>query len=1043
MLGLRPTAWLAVVSVDSAAGLVIVPSFVCRPEAGGGVGSRRPAGSRVALLPARRIVACASPYPACAEPPCCPHRPAARCPAPCAALLLPALLHVAMLAGALLPARRPAGRRTAARTALPATPYFAPPCWLAPCCPHNPAACRPATRAALLLRTAARTALLCAAQLPAPPCCAPPYWPPPCPALASDTWLDDLQLYLLSDARDSVSFFDHTPGASLAPPTTADTATCSQWLTRDAVARLAVRNHLPLAKRAHYGQHKTAKPNTTLDHFVALDPTELTVDLLEKHLLAVETSAVTVGAARGTPRTPFFEGCSPSPLAPSYASAAAVDILGAEDVGAASALSAKCRSSKSGGGGNGGGGGGRSGGGGGGGDGGSGGRGGGSWGFGGGGGGSGGGGGGGGGGSGSGGGGSGGSRGRATCRKFHSQHRCFSCLDDAWRAEFGDEAERPRWLELLRSGVDIFALDYDSILAAMYALSAKVEGDCYLCVPPDPSIEATDLGASDSALPGIAPAEALHTFMLDSGASRCFFRDSTTLTPLPAPVPIRLGDPSGGLVLARSSTVLPCPAQPPARVASCRTRISCGTTTLVTPPCHAFVACTPASLFLVFPGLCLPSCPRLPCPAFLASRIGLVMEVARTSMIHAAAPHFLWPFAVRYAAHQLNLWPRVSLPETSSTLCWTEKVGDASVFRVWGSRAFVRDTSVDKLSSRAIPCVFLGFPPDVSGWQFYHPTSRRIFPSQDVTFDDASQVDPLPGNVPVEVAIDSSAARGAASGGFAPGGAEPGGTKPEGAEPGGAESEGAESGGAEPQGNASTEGPAGASQRLFPRREPLSPQQLREWFAQHTPLRSGAVGAGGSADGGTGAGGTGVRDPGAGGADAGGTGTRDPGVEGAGAWGAGASGPGAGGTLQRRQFLFRRRRRLCRHLTRSFTRFLRDSPLPAPSPYAEKTDSFTQRLPLPPPPASSLPVVLDPESDLARAVNPTVLRLLATVVTDPSFEFAAASALVAEFVEFAAAYRLDYATSLVANCESYCPPSVGGECGLGTDVLEDGQENFE
>ncbi|CAI7882186.1 unnamed protein product [Closterium sp. NIES-53] len=63
-------------------------------------------------------------------------------------------------------------------------------------------------------------------------------------------------------------------------------------------------------------------------------------------------------------------------------------------------------------------------------------------------------------------------------------------------------------------------------------------------------------------------------------------------------------------------------------------------------------------------------------------RIGLVLEVARTSMIHAAAPHFLWPFAVRYAAHQLNLWPRVSFPETSPTLCWMGKVGDASVF--WG-----------------------------------------------------------------------------------------------------------------------------------------------------------------------------------------------------------------------------------------------------------------------------------------------------------------------------------------------------------------------
>ncbi|CAI5512246.1 unnamed protein product, partial [Closterium sp. Naga37s-1] len=50
--------------------------------------------------------------------------------------------------------------------------------------------------------------------------------------------------------------------------------------------------------------------------------------------------------------------------------------------------------------------------------------------------------------------------------------------------------------------------------------------------------------------------EALHTFTLDSGASRCFFRDSTTLTPLPAPVPVRLADPSGGPVVARSSTVL-------------------------------------------------------------------------------------------------------------------------------------------------------------------------------------------------------------------------------------------------------------------------------------------------------------------------------------------------------------------------------------------------------------------------------------------------------------------------------------------------------
>ncbi|CAI7860037.1 unnamed protein product [Closterium sp. NIES-53] len=193
-------------------------------------------------------------------------------------------------------------------------------------------------------------------------------------------------------------------------------------------------------------------------------------------------------------------------------------------------------------------------------------------------------------------------------------------------------------------------------------------------------------------------------------------------------------------------------------------------------------------------------------------RIGLVMEVARTSMINAATSHFLWPFAVRYDAHHLKLWPRISLPETSPTLRWTGEVGDASVFRVWGSRAFVRDTSADKLSARAIPCVFLGFVPDAPGWQFYHPTSRRVLPSQDVTFDKSvpfyrlfpyrsappppqplflapgpppvdplppqglapssvSQVDPLPGTAPVEVAVSSSAARGAASRGVERGGA--------------------------------------------------------------------------------------------------------------------------------------------------------------------------------------------------------------------------------------------------------------------------------
>ncbi|CAI7742089.1 unnamed protein product [Closterium sp. NIES-54] len=818
------------------------------------------------------------------------------------------------------------------------------------------------------------------------------------------------------------------------------------------------------------------------------------------------------------------------------------------------------------------------------------------------------------------------------------------------------------------------------------------------------TIAAAALGASASGtLPGTAPAKAFHTFTLDSGASRCFFCDSTTLTPLPAPVPVRLADPSGGPVVARSSTVLPCPADAMVttttpggqRVSICtctRTgrhlatftrRPGSSLYTLATEPSQVAasaqvsasgkVATSSSCRFLLHQTLLWhhrlghPSLPRLrgmhsrllvsglprslpplppsPAPPCLPSiegrqraaphsssfppttaplqnlhmdvwgparvsgqsrecyfllvvddytryttvfllrskgqvvdilipwirtvrlqlrerfgqdlppvlrlhsdrggefssnllqdfchgegilqtstlpdspqqngiaerRIGLVMEFTCASMIHAAAPHFPWPFAVRYAAHQLNLWPRVSLPETSPTLRWTGEVGDASVFRVWGSRAFVRDPSTDKLSPRAIPCVFLGFVPDAPGWQFYHPTSRRVFPSQDVMFDESvpfyrlfpyrsapppppllflapgpppvdplppqgpapsrvSQVDPLLGPAPVQVAVGSGAAsRGAASGGAEPGSAESEGAGTGGAEPGGVATGGGELGAAEPEG-VEPGGCAGASPRL-------SPQQLREWFVQRTRLRSGASEAGGA--GAARAGGTGVA---AGAGVTGGTATTGPGgarTRGTGAAGTGGvEGAGAGDLTSlvllvlvpleleelELEALVREalelealvlesgglteRREPASHPVlpvRTARRVPHSRPPLVPVTHAMTLcpSSVPLRVPLPAPPESSFSEVPDPASDRARAASPNVSRLLASAVTDPSLESAAASALVAELLDFVAACRLVYTTALVAASASASSPSVGGECALGTDVLEDRQEDFE
>ncbi|CAI7772437.1 unnamed protein product, partial [Closterium sp. NIES-53] len=488
---------------------------------------------------------------------------------------------------------------------------------------------------------------------------------------------------------------------------------------------------------------------------------------------------------------------------------------------------------------------------------------------------------------------------------------------------------------------------------------------------------------------------------------------------------------------------------------------------------------------------------------------------------------------------------------------------------------------------------------------FYHPTSRRVLSSQDVTFNESvpfyrlfpyrsapplppplflapspppvdplpphgpapsgvSQVDLLPCTAPVQVAVDSGAAPGAASevaasGGAASGGAEPGGAgsegagsggaEPKGVEPGGAESEGAESGGAAPRGAASSGGPAGASPRL-------SSQQLREWLVRRAHHWSGAPGAGGARDtgaggaavttgaggtrgttatspggartsgagaagtggvgsarardptepgatdaGGAGAGGAGAGGPGAGGAGAAGAGVGGTGAGGAGVAGAGAIDPGArgtGGTVRQRLYFVPLLQQvlgvpsstglpppfLCPPPDQSQPPLQPASPLPAPSPHTGKSRGLTERresasrpispvrtarlaprsrpplvpgthamalrpssvplrVPLPTPPESSLPEVPDPASDRARVASPNVSRLLATAVTDPSFDSAAASALAAELLDFAAACRLGYAFALVAESVSASPPSVAGECALGTDVLEDRQEDFE
>ncbi|CAI5964386.1 unnamed protein product [Closterium sp. NIES-64] len=720
-------------------------------------------------------------------------------------------------------------------------------------------------------------------------------------AIDFDVWVDDLQLFLQCDRADGLSRFDLTSGASPAPAVDADATVRSQWATRDAAARLAVRRHLPTSERAHFSQYKSAQtlydavvarysslataalsrlmlpylfpdlaafptvadlithlrtsdtrypalrflltsaPRTpppmyiTLyyivtrlpdslrvvrDHFLSVCSTTLIVDLLEKSLLAAEKSIDAVGASRGDPRTTIFEvrrlplagdaalarargagalegragaveveveaaggvgvavgvvvGVEVS-VAAVEAEAAAAVAVGAE-VAEVAAVEEAVEAAGS-----------------------------------------------------SGGGGGGGRAGRGSTQRSGSGG--------------GPRQQQQRGRETLSPSA---ALD---------------EGDCYRCFPPDPGIgtaalgtgEAAALGACDaaalgasasassgtgeSALSGTTPASASLTFTLDSGASCSFFRDRTTLTQLSRPVAVSLADPSGGPVLSHFSTVLPCSAAPSGTLSglylpSFSTNLVSGADLQdggvhqFTPARQRVTHCTEASTGRHLATLPGPGPTCVPCvegrqraaphssqfPPTEAPLQTLHMDVWGPARVRRQGHerYFLlvvddysrytavfplrskgdvtevlidWIRAARLQLRQsfgsdfpvlrlhsdrggefssglLRAYCRArgiretfTLPDSPqqngiaerrigmvmdvAPLLWTGKVGDASAFRVWGSRAFVRDLSADKLSPCAAPCVFLGFPPDAPGWQFYHPTSRRVLSYQDVLFDES------------------------------------------------------------------------------------------------------------------------------------------------------------------------------------------------------------------------------------------------------------------------------------------------------------------
>ncbi|CAI7777299.1 unnamed protein product [Closterium sp. NIES-53] len=356
------------------------------------------------------------------------------------------------------------------------------------------------------------------------------------------------------------------------------------------------------------------------------------------------------------------------------------------------------------------------------------------------------------------------------------------------------------------------------------------------------------------------------------------------------------------------------------------------------------------------------------------------------------------------------------------------------------------------------------------------------------------------------VELGGAGSEGVGSGGAEPRGADPEGVEPGGVESEGAESGGAEPQGAASSGGPAGASPRLSSQQLSEwhvrctHRRSGAPgaRGAGDTGAGGAAVTTGAGGTGGTAvidpggarttgagavgtggvgcagagdptePGAAGAGVAGVGGPGAGGAGAAGAGV---GGTGARASGAGAVDPGAGGTgdtVGPRPYFVPLLQQvlgvpsstglpppfLCPPPDQLQPPLQPASPLPAPSPYTEQSGGLTERCEPASRPVS--PVRTARRASHSRppsapgthtmALRPSSVPLFVPLPAPSEsslFESAAASALVAELLDFAAACRLDYASALVAESVSASSPSVGGECALSTDVLEDRQEDFE
>nr|GFA18370.1 retrotransposon protein, putative, Ty1-copia subclass [Tanacetum cinerariifolium] len=113
-----------------------------------------------------------------------------------------------------------------------------------------------------------------------------------------------------------------------------------------------------------------------------------------------------------------------------------------------------------------------------------------------------------------------------------------------------------------------------------------------------------------------------------------------------------------------------------------------------------------------------------------------LLDMVRSMMRQTILPKSFWDYALETAARILNMVPTKKVEKTPYAV-WHGQAPKLSYLKVWGCEALVKPdtlTKPDKLESRSIKCIFIGYPKETMRYSFYYSPENKVLVARNVEF---------------------------------------------------------------------------------------------------------------------------------------------------------------------------------------------------------------------------------------------------------------------------------------------------------------------